>query len=860
MLLSVGEKLGPYEILAPIGAGGMGEVYKARDTRLGRDVAIKVSAEAFSERFSREARVIASLNHPHICQLYDVGPDFLVMELVEGPTLAERLKSGPIPLEESLAIARQIADALEAAHEKGITHRDLKPGNIKIKPDGTVKVLDFGLAKIGGTPSMQSTDSPTVTMGQTQAGVILGTASYMSPEQAKGKPVDQRSDIYAFGLVLYEMFTGKRLHDGESTTEVLASVIKEEPQWDKVPPQFDKLLRRCLEKDPQKRLKHIGDVMALVESPQAALAAAKAPVSRYAWAWPASAGVLAAALVALAYVHFGRAPASPATTRFQVPFPRAPGNLDGFRLSPNGRIIAYTGTAEGVRQIFVHPLDSLEARALPGTENPGDLFWSPDSQSIGFFADRRLKRVGLDGKLPQVLAPAADHRGGSWSQEGVIVFAPEPEGPLYRIPDTGGTPVVVGKAPPPNEGYRYPEFLPDGKRFLFVLATDAAERLGLWVGSLDGMEPVRVLPDPSNAAYVPARSGKGGYLFFRRSGGALMAQRFDIGGPRTTGPPISVADQIANGFNNLLWADLAAAPGVLAYVSGLGVNPWNLVWVDRAGKRTEFLPGVASAAQYRHQLSPDGTKVLFFRNDPRSTVRDLWVQDLARGGPIRLTFSGCFGAAWSPDGKRVAYSTGTVVRSDVYEIPATGAARPKLILPAAGVLASLNDWSRDGKRIVYTTGSSAPGDLLLVPMEGEPKPVVYLPRGPYQRSRAQFSPDGAWMAYDSDESGHSEVYVQAVPASSDRFTVSIGGGLAPRWRSDGKELYYVAPDEKLMAVAVKTSPAFEAGPPRQIVEKLGGTAYAVSPDGQRFLVAQAGAGNAVPPITVVLNWEAEMKR
>ncbi len=411
MPLPAGTHLGPYEILAPIGAGGMGEVYRARDPRLGRDVAIKVSAERFSERFEREERVIASLNHPNICQLYDVGPNFLVMELVEGPTLAERLKSGPVPLEEALDLARQIADALEAAHEKGITHRDLNPGNIKVKADGTVKVLDFGLAKMGVAPSTQSVDSPTMTMGQTQAGMILGTAAYMSPEQAKGKPVDPRSDIYAFGSVLYEMVTGKRLHDGDSTTEVLASVIKEEPKWSSVPPQIEKLLRRCLAKDPQKRLKHIGDAMllvesALVESAQAAPAAAArhSEDAHHAWLWPGVAILAVLGLAPLNVVHLREHPPAVEPIRFQVPPPPKGGFGIYLAISPDGKRLAFTGTgADGATRIWVRDLDSIEARPLSGTEEAQSLFWSPDSRYLAFGLGQELKKIDVTGGPPQTL-------------------------------------------------------------------------------------------------------------------------------------------------------------------------------------------------------------------------------------------------------------------------------------------------------------------------------------------------------------------------------------------------------------------------------------------------------------------------
>jgi eukaryotic-like serine/threonine-protein kinase len=416
--LAVGDKLGRYEILAPIGKGGMGEVYRARDTRLNRDVAIKVSAEQFSERFEREARAIAALNHPNICHLYDVGPDFLVMELVDGPTLADRIQQGAIPLEEALVIARQIADALEAAHEKGVVHRDLKPGNVKMKSDGTMKVLDFGLAKMGGTPILQDDHSPTMTMGQTQAGMILGTASYMSPEQAKGKPVDARSDIYAFGAVLYEMLTGTRLHQGETTTDVLASVIKEEPRWDKVPPQVQRLLRLCLQKDPQKRLRHIGDVMALLDD--APTASASVPAiprpARATWTWVA-AGTALLAVIALATVWFLKPAPDQPMLQLEITPPdgvRFTGLITPFALSPDGRRIVFMGAGkDGKTMLWLRSIDSSSAVALPGTENGEVPFWSPDSRWVGFSANGKLQRLDIAAAgQPEVICDIEGRSGG----------------------------------------------------------------------------------------------------------------------------------------------------------------------------------------------------------------------------------------------------------------------------------------------------------------------------------------------------------------------------------------------------------------------------------------------------------------
>ena len=865
MPLSTGDKLGHYEILSLLGKGGMGEVYRGRDTKLKRDVAIKVLPETFARdaermaRFQREAEVLASLNHSNIAAIYGVEDRALVMELVEGAS-----PKGPLPFDEAWKIAAQIAAALEYAHDKGIIHRDLKPANIMVTPEGVVKLLDFGLAKAfsnrgeARTASESPENSPTLTIGATEVGVILGTAAYMPPEQAKGKAVDKRADIWSFGVVLYELLTGERLFKGEDVSDTLAQVLTKQPDLDKAPAETRKLLRRCLEKDPKKRLRDIGDARDLLEPAHPSAGAEQGADRRVGMVGWGVAALVALALATLAFVHFREASAAAAEVRFQMPFPGTGANR-GFRIAPNGRLIAYTSDADGTLRIYVHPVDSLAARTLPGTDNPRDLFWSPDSENIGFFADGKFKRVGLNGQPPQTLTPAADSRGGAWSPAGVIVFASGPNSPLYRIPDTGGTPAAATKAPPAGEGFRFPEFLPDGQHFLFYHASDAPDVAGIYAGSLDGMQPVRVLPDLGNAAFVPAETGKSGYIFFKREG-ALMAQAFDPINLRTSGGALSIADQIPFGFSNISWADLAAVPGVLAYVSDTAdQNSADLVWVDRAGKKADALQGVFRLSD----LSPDGTKVTFLRRDPRSTSQDpdLWVQDLTRGGTVRLTLTGAINSVWSPDRKRVAYGyrpqTG---RTNFYLIPATGAAKPELLLEAAGQNAILHDWSLDGKWILYSNTNTGSGDLLLLPVEGDHKPVTYLPKASFRRLNAQFSPDGLWMAYQSDESGRNEIYVQAVPASSEKVTISSGGGVQPRWRRDGKELYYIAPGGKLISVTVKTGAKFEAGVPHQILEKLGSTNYAPTADGQKFIVSQPRAEGAAPPITVVLNWQTGLKK
>ena len=554
MPLAVGERLGPYEIIEPIGAGGMGEVYKARDTRLDRIVAIKISNERFTERFEQEARAVAALNHPNICTLHDVGPNYLVMEYIEGES-----PKGPMPLDEALRIAHQIADALEAAHERGITHRDLKPANIKIKPDGTVKVLDFGLAKLAATTSGSGERSPTFTIGMTEAGMILGTASYMAPEQARGKSTDKRADIFAFGVVLHELITGNRLFGGEDAGEMLAKVIRDEPDLSDAPPSVQRLLSECLQKDPRKRLRDIGDVWRLLDGappngvPSAPAAAA--PEKRNQWLWPAVAAVLLATTAVLSFVHFRETPPALTPMRFEVALP-AKTALNAFAISPDGRKLVFNARgADGRNALWLRLMDSLQAHELPGTEGVNlDPTWSPDSQSIAFLADGNLKRIDISGGTPQILAPCTNPATGiSWSRDDVILFGRA--GMIHRIPASGGeaTPITALDSAHGEAGVGRPSFLPDGKHFFYYRLM--GNKSGIYTGSIDAKPAqqgqTRLLDTPAGVEYVPSPAGKGGYLFFLR-GTALMAQPFDAGRLELTGRAVQLADQVStNLFDGL---------------------------------------------------------------------------------------------------------------------------------------------------------------------------------------------------------------------------------------------------------------------------------------------------------------------
>ena len=883
MAIHAGQRVGPYEILAVIGAGGMGEVYRARDIRLSRDVALKILPEIFAAdpdrmaRFEREARVLAALSHPHIAAIHGLEESgvtcALVMELLEGPTLADRIAAGPIPLDEALPIAKQIAEALEYAHDHGVIHRDLKPSNIKVSTDGSVKVLDFGLAKaLQDEPiAADPRDSPTLSMAATMPGVILGTAAYMSPEQAKGRPVDRRADIWAFGVVLFEMLTGKTLYSGETAAEIVAAVMMKEPTLDalpvKIPPAIRNLLRRCLEKNLKRRLQHIGEARIVIEDVLSGTTPTEPPVVQRRWpiGWVALTAVLLFAVVALSFMRLHNSPGHEQSIRFQVPPPEksTPGM---FRLSPDARYIV-TVTYEGGRTaLWLQPLDSLQPQALPGTEGATYPFWSPDSAFIGFFAQGKLKKIAVAGGPPQTLCDAPNGRGGTWNNSGLILFTPDVTGGLYRVSAAGGLAAPVTQPTPSNGAVsdRFPEFLPGGNRFLYLQLDDKLEKPEISVGSLAGNPPVRILSDYSNAVYVPpAAAGRSGYLLFRR-GTTLMAQPFNPDRLQLTSEMFPVAEEVGERGNQGNAAFSASDNGVLAYSSGgnLGILSREMAWVDRTGKRLGIAgqPGPIS----NPALSPDEKRISFGAAQKQGNRFDLWLLDVARGVPSRFTFrsDGADDGIWSPDGSTIVFGSNA---TSIYRKPANGAGKEELLL-AGGTNDRPSDWSRDGKFVVYESFGGATGtDLWLLPMEGDHKPLPYL-QTPFNEGNAQFSPDGRWMAYSSNESGQAQVYVQAIPASGAKWQISPAGGDQPRWRRDGKELFYISADQKLMAVPVKSGAAFEASAPRSLFALdpvyppiTGRFAYQPGADGNRFLIL-ANVGGAGAPITVVLNWQAGLKK
>ena len=866
MPLSAGDKLGPYEILALIGAGGMGEVYRARDPRLGRDVAVKVSAQQFTERFEREARAVAALNHPNICTLYDVGPNYLVMEYIEGEA-----PKGPMPLEEALRIAAQIRDALDAAHEKGIIHRDLKPANIKIKPDGTVKVLDFGLAKV--TPASagdsDAANSPTLTIGATQAGMIVGTAAYMSPEQARAKTVDKRADIWAFGVVLHEILTGQQMFAGEDGGHTLAAVIMKEPDLSAVPPSVRRLLERCLEKDPKKRLRDIGDAWQLLDVGQAhgLSPTGHGPVPQP-WPWITTAALTLIA-AALAFIHLReQPPPAPQPVVFQIS-PPDKSAINGVSVSPDGRMVAFTArNPDGRTLLWVRSLVAPEARPL-GVEVSGTtLFWSPDQNFIGFGAPgnpAKLKKIEVTGGSPQTICDLpGTPRGAAWSPAGIIVFGTV-RGGLMQVSANGGTPspLTLFDRSGFTDFHGNPTFLPDGRHFLYQRASGIAERQGIFLGSLDTkpeQQSSHRLVATENAAVYARASGQ---LVFEREG-ALMAQRFDSGRLELTGEASRVADNIPSGAPPLY---SASANGVLAYETGAAsAANSRLVWYDRQGKALGQVgpPGSYSVGLL---LSPDGKRVIVEKR--ANGAQHVWTADVSRGVFSRLNAGETVESIGpiSADGRVAFSSTMNGAVGDIYASFVNGVGPPEL-WAKSNLVMHPNAFSPDGRFLIYDVHDpERRQDLWILPTSGDRKPIPFLTT-PADETFGQFSPDGKWIAYDSDESGRREVYVQGfapdrVPAAAvGKWLISSAGGNKPRWRHDGKELFYLALDGKMMAVPVKSAATFEPGVAIPLFEAhvVGFVAYDVSPDG-RFLINTPVESDAPStPITVVLSWQAGLKK
>jgi serine/threonine protein kinase len=886
MVLSPGTRLGPYEVTAQIGVGGMGEVYRATDTHLGRNVAIKVLPDAFAHdaerlaRFEREARTLAALNHPNIAAVYELeksaGTHALVMELVEGPTLADRVARGAMPLDEALPIAKQMAEALEAAHELGIIHRDLKPANVKVRPDGTVKVLDFGLAKAmepGGISDPHVSQSPTITTpAMTQMGVILGTAAYMSPEQAKGRAADRRSDMWAFGCVVYEMLAGRRAFAGDDIADTLANVLRGEPDWNLLPPEtpapIHRLLRRCLVKDPKRR---VGDVStARIEiddaehhqsEPDRSLASRPSHRERIILL---SMLALVTLVAGVAIVLALRPEPSRSEMRLEITTPPTtdPASL---AISPDGEKLVFVANSDGRPMLWLRPLASVAARPLPRSDGATYPFWSPDSRSVGFFAEGKLKRVDIDGgsaqTLTNVLTAAA--RGGSWGRDGTILFA-NVGSPILRIPATGGEPTAVTRLETSQGGapisHRFPQFLPDGRHFLYYLQ-GSSDVTGVYVAQLDGSNRRRLLAADAAASFAPS-----GHLLFVRQG-TLFAQNFDPTALALTGNPFSVAESVViDAASTNLAALSSSAAGRLVYRTGSASRQRKLVWFDRSGKEIAKVGDPDDDGALNPSLSPDGRYVALQRTVNANP--DIWLIDIARGVRSRLTFetSTEYAAVWSPDGSRIAFNSNPKNVYDLYQKSAAGIGSEQLLLTTPQLKTPM-DWSPDGRFLLYRSlDPTMNWDLWALPLEGDRKPFPVVQTN-FEERDGQFSPDGRWIAYVSNESGRFEIYIQPFSGPEGKFAgkwqISTNGGGQVRWRRDGKEVFYVGLDGKLMAVPIRISLRGTSVEPTAPVPLfaarlagLGGSTlpqYMVAADGQSFLMNTVTEDTA-SPITVVLNW------
>ncbi len=907
MALTAGSRLGPYEIVALLGAGGMGEVYKARDTRLDRTVAIKVLPSDLAdrpdlrERLEREARAVSSLNHPHICTLFDIGQhegtDFLVMEYLDGDTLEARLDKGPLPLDHALRYAVDIADALAAAHRAGITHRDLKPGNVMLTKSGP-KLLDFGLAK--AQPAAASFGSPSAVATRatlTGEGTILGTLQYMAPEQIEGKDADARTDIFAFGAMLYEMVTGKKAFEGKSQVSLLAAILEHEPQpmsalQAMTPPALEHVVRRCLAKDPDHRWQSASDIVHelrwILETGPSAATVGSAQPSRKPWIWMAATAICLLAAAAAFVVHFLEVPSPQRVLRYAIPLPKE-GQSEGlyfnFHLSPDGRFVAASAVLEETLGIFVRELDSWEFRLLPGTDN-SDFFWSPDSRYIAFFDNQKqkLKKVSVSGGPAEEicdLGPGYTYdANGSWSRDDVIVFAPPRGGPLLSVPATGGEPRPV-TTPADGVSHVYPVFLPDGRHFLYTSRGGSSP--GIYVASLDNPVGRRLLADQSSVHFAPVASDSvHAHLIFLREG-KLMAQRFDPSALELAGDAFVLAERA-------LLADHGSAAvsvsdnGVLVYLSGRSREfDSRLAWFDRSGKAlaTEGPAGPPAPAA----LSPDEKTAAVLRRQAGPRVGDLWLRDLNRGLETRFTSDnavfGMGNIVWSPDGNQIAFSSVVSGSVDLYKKDAGGSG------PAEPIFQNKNrkvltDWSRDGFLLYTEIDPKTGADLWYTPLngsaEGNAKPVPFL-QTEFDESLGQISPDGRWISYVSNESGESEVYVQPFPSGAGKWRISKSSGrhvgsttTQPRWSRDGKELFYLTgPVGKftLMAVPVRVGPrpapspvpVFDFDPPKPLFEVRANTYdpasstffYSVSKDGQRFLIDHVDAASA-PVLNVIVNW------
>jgi Tol biopolymer transport system component len=880
MPLAPKTRLGPYEILALLGSGGMGEVYRALDTRMDRTVAIKICTGRFTDRFEREVRAISSLNHPHICALYDIGregrAEFLVMEYLEGESLEQRLRLGPLSIADALRCAVQVASALDAAHRKGIIHRDLKPGNVVLTGSGA-KLLDFGLAKmaepVGELPASK-TSLPTVAQSLTAEGSILGTFQYMAPEQLEGKEADARSDIFAFGATLYEMITGRKAFESASQASLIAALMSADPPpvsslQPMASPALDRLIRKCLAKAPSDRWQTARDLQSELEwigepgsqaGVPAPMAAERVRRGRVPWIVAGAAVVLFAASLYFTIAHLREKPSLPAQVSFQIP---APTGLmfhwfDMPAISPDGGTIAFTASTDSIASIklFVRSLSAAEPSAIAV---PGPMympFWSPDGRQIAYLGGAGvLQKVSVSGGPPVTLCEGVTiPAGGAWSREGVILV--QVKGLLHQLPQGGGQPKPVGSLANGELGQRLPRFLPDGNHFLYISESYQTDRQGIYVGSLAGDTPKFLVPGAAGAEYLDS-----GYLLFVR-GNTLFAQPFNPRSLTLQGEPRAVTDRVSTFSGGPPTAILAASPaGVLVWREGRSTAELRLQWFDRSGKKLETVGDVADYSN--PALSPDGKKLAIGIRDPQTTMRDIWILDLVRGARTRLTVDPAddTNPVWSPDGTRIAFTSLRKGERDIYVMPADGTGQAELLFESKDGQKNAEDWSPDSKYLIYNHAPGSLRHLYLLPLARDQKPTPFL-KSALRTLNSQFSPNGRWVSYTSSESGRNEVYVQGLDPDTlqprGKWPISTAGGDDARWRPDGKEMFYYS-GRSIMSVDVTTTGAsFSARIPHALfdvsVPNGGRNHFVVSRDGKRFLVVTLLDEDQNVPLKVLVNW------
>jgi eukaryotic-like serine/threonine-protein kinase len=884
MPLSANRKLGPYEILAPVGEGGMGEVYRARDTRLNRFVAIKVLPQAIADdpgrmaRFEQEARSIAALNHPNIVAIYDVGvqngTSYLVMELLEGETLRERLERGALPVRKAVEIGTQIAYGLAAAHERGIVHRDLKPENIFLTKDGHVKLLDFGLAKDQSVAANGSSGSgATVTM-RTAPGVVMGTAPYMAPEQVRGELMDYRADVFSFGAVLYEMLSGKRAFSGDSPVETMNAILKSEPPdidpaGARISPGLDRIVRHCLEKNPADRFQSARDLTfalgALTGSGStSALPAISTARPHNRWIW----AIVAVALIAAALAGFIASRSGPAVQRMDFAI-ATDDEVTHLALSPDGSMLAYVSPDENTGESLVHVqrVGSTEARHLDGSEGATYPFWSPDAKYVAFFANGKLKKMSISGRAPEVIAKADGGRGGTWGKKNVIVYAPSPAGPLWKVnPDgTDAAPLTDKLLADKEASHRWPVFLPDGDHFIFW-AGDFDQgpndrHTGIYLSSLGAKQKDLVTPALSSCGYGQGR------LYYVDDKHSLVSVRMGESNATLLDRPRVVAAHVGRNPSTYWGAFAVADNGTVVYHLASGTTLSQLTWYNRDGQELAKVGDMSIMANPK--LSPDAQRVAVDVADLKDRNVDVWIRDLPGNAYTRFTFDPAeeTNAVWSHDGKNIAYrsaaSGGCIIRLK----NANGLEAERGVGRGRGVVDQMpTSWTRDDTGIVITQQTPATGSklLLLSVADGKETPVVNASGSQYG---GQISPDGKWLAYASDESGDWDVYITPFPATGGKLQVSRGGGTEPRWRGDGKEIFYLSPTKQIMSVTVTAAGGLSTGPPtllfqihaRAPVSSTDIFSYDVTADGQRFLVNQYVKPAQVLPLNIVLNSTAGMQ-